>query len=134
MCITYSFKHTVFALVVRHSDLVRNDFLVEDDNRVIKTSPCESHTGHHAPRSTHLLNRILVGRRDDDDKQPRVQQALFLGFDWIAQWAIGATRCDDECANTVLLETQRPHGVVRRCSGEAVTRDTRGVQVMMSHP
>ena len=22
-----------------------------------------------------------------------------------AQWAIGATRCDDKCANTVLLET-----------------------------
>ena len=25
-----------------------------------------------------------------------------------AQWAIGATRCDDKCANTVLLETQGP--------------------------
>ena len=50
MCITFSIKHTVFALVVRHSDLVRNDFLVEEDNRVII------------------------------DKQPRVQQAWFLGL------------------------------------------------------
>ena len=79
-CITFPIKHTVFALVVRHSDLVRNDFLVEDDNRVINTSPCESHTGHNAPKSTHLLNRILVGRRDDDDKQPRVQQAWLMGL------------------------------------------------------
>ena len=79
-CASRSLSNTVFALVVRHSDLVRNDFLVEDDNLVIKTSPCESHTRHHAPRSTHLLNRILVGRRDDDDKQPRVQQAWFLGL------------------------------------------------------
>ena len=56
------------------------DFLVELDNRVIKTSPYESHTGNPAPRSTSLLNRILVGRRDDDDKQPRFQQAWFLGL------------------------------------------------------
>ena len=27
-----------------------------------------------------LLNRILVGRRDDDDKQPRFQTAWFLGL------------------------------------------------------
>ena len=60
--------------------LVRNDFLVELDNRVIKTSPYESHTGNPAPRSTSLLNRILGGRRDDDDKQPRFQQAGFLGL------------------------------------------------------
>ena len=40
-----------------------------------------SHTGNPAPRSTSLLNRILVGRRDDDDKQPRFQQAWFLGLD-----------------------------------------------------
>ena len=40
----------------------------------------ESHTGNLAPRSTSLLNRILVGRRDDDDKQPRIQQAWFLGL------------------------------------------------------
>ena len=52
--------------------------MVELDNRVIKTSPYESHTGNPAPRS--LLNRILVGRRDDDDKQPRFQQAWFLGL------------------------------------------------------
>ena len=30
--------------------------------------------------STSLLNRILVSRRDDDDKQPRFQQAWFLGL------------------------------------------------------
>ena len=41
-----------------------------------------------------------------------------------AQWAIGATRCDDKCANTVLLETQRPCGSVRKCSGDTVTHDT----------
>ena len=60
--------------------LVRNDFVVELDNRVIKTSPFESHTGNPAPKSTSLLNRILVGRRDDDDKQPRFQKAWFLGL------------------------------------------------------
>ena len=65
-------------MILNH--LVRNDFLVELDNRAIKTSPHESHTGNPAPRSTSLLNRILVGRRDDDDKQPRFQQAWFLGF------------------------------------------------------
>ena len=41
---------------------------------------CESHNGNPAPRSTSLLNRILAGRRDDDDKQPRVQQAWFQGL------------------------------------------------------
>ena len=81
----FSIKHPLFALLVRHSEwvlyhLVRNDFLVELDNRVIKTAPDESHTGNPAPRSTSLLNRILVGRRDDDDKQPRFQQAWFLGL------------------------------------------------------
>ena len=85
LCIEFSIKHPLFALLVRHSEwisnsLVRNDFLVELDNRVIKTSPCESHTGNPAPRSTSLLNRILVGRRGDDDKQPRFQQAWFLGL------------------------------------------------------
>ena len=45
-------------------------------NRVLKTSPTESHTGDPAPRVTSLLNHILVGRRDDDDKQQRFQQAL----------------------------------------------------------
>ena len=74
-----------FALWVRHSEwilnqLVRNDLLVELENRVIKTSLYESHTGNPAPRSTSLLNRILVGRRDDDDKQPRFQQTWFLGL------------------------------------------------------
>ena len=49
-----------------------------------------------------------------------------------AQWAIGATRCDDKCKNAVLLETQGPCGSVRRCSGDTVTRDT-SVQVKMSH-
>ena len=50
-----------------------------------------------------------------------------------AQWAIGATRCDDKSANTVLLETQGPCGSVRKCSGDTVTHDT-SVQVKMSHP
>ena len=71
---------TVFS--VKHewilNHLLRNDFLVELDNRMIKTSPYESHTGYPAPRSTSLLNRILFGRRDDDDKQPR----LVPWFDW----------------------------------------------------
>ena len=70
--IEFSIKHPLFALLVRHNEwilnhLVRHDFPVEVDNRVIKTSPYESHTGNPAPRSTSLLNRILVGRRDDDD-------------------------------------------------------------------
>ena len=58
--------------------VVRKDFLVELDNRVMKTCPCESHTGNPAPRPTSFRNRILVGRRDDDDKQPRSRQAWFL--------------------------------------------------------
>ena len=37
MGITFSIKHLVSALIVRNS---------EDDNRVIKTSPNESHTGN----------------------------------------------------------------------------------------
>ena len=84
--IVFSIKHLLFALLVRHSEWIlnhfmHNDFLVELDNRVIKTSPYyESHTGNLAPRSTSLLNRILVGRRDADDKQPRFQQARFLGL------------------------------------------------------
>ena len=60
MGIELPIKHPLFVLLVRHSEwilnhLVRNDFLVELDNRVIKTSPCESHTGNPAPRSTSLL-------------------------------------------------------------------------------
>ena len=78
--IEFSIKHPLFALLVRHSEWVPNDFVVELDNRVIKTSQNESRTGNLAPRSTSLLNRILVGRRDDDDKQPRFQTAWFLGL------------------------------------------------------
>ena len=83
--IEFSLKHPRFALLVRHSEwilnhVVRNDFPVELDNRVIKTSPYESHTGNLAPRSTLFLDRILVVRRDDEDKQPRCQQAWFLGL------------------------------------------------------
>ena len=42
--IEFSVKHSLFALLVRSSEwvlnhLVRNDFLVEEDNRVIKISP-----------------------------------------------------------------------------------------------
>ena len=82
--IVFSIKHPSFALV-RHSEwilnhLVRNDLLVELDNRVIKSSPCESHNGNLAPRSTPLHNRILVGRCDDEDKQPRFQQSWFPGL------------------------------------------------------
>ena len=70
--VEFSVKHPLFALLVRHSEwilnhLVRNNFLVELDNRVIKTSPYESHTGNLAPRY-------------DDDKQPRFEQAWFLGL------------------------------------------------------
>ena len=81
--IEFSIKHPLFALLVRPSEwilnhLVRNGFVVEPDNRVIKTSPYEGHTGNPAPRTTSLLNRILNGRRNDDDKQPRLQTARFL--------------------------------------------------------
>ena len=64
--IEFSIKH--FFAFLNH--LVRNDFVVELDNGLTQTSRYESHTGNPAPRSTSLLNRILVGRRDDDDKQP----------------------------------------------------------------
>ena len=45
-----SIKHPLFALLVSHSEwilnhLLRNDFVVELDNRVIRTSPYETHTG-----------------------------------------------------------------------------------------
>ena len=65
--IVFSVKHLLFALLVRQSEwilnhLVRNDFLVEVDNRAIKISPYESYTGNPAPSSTSLTNRILVGR------------------------------------------------------------------------
>ena len=62
------------------TNLVRNDFVVELDNRVIRTSPYETHTGNPAPRATSLLNHILVVRRDDDDKQPRFLLSWFLGL------------------------------------------------------
>ena len=83
LAIMFSIKHPLFTLLVRHSEwilnhLVRNDFVVGLDNRVIKTSPFESHTGNPAPRSTSLLNCILVGRRDDDDKQPQFQTSFFF--------------------------------------------------------
>ena len=73
-----------FSLLVRHSEWllihrVRSDFQVEAGARVVKTSPYEGHTGNPAPRDTDLLKRILVRRREDDDKQPRSQQAWFLG-------------------------------------------------------
>ena len=80
--IEFSIKHPLFALLVRHGEwilnhLVLNDSVVELDNRCDQNS---SHTGNPSPRSTSLLNRILVGRRDDDDKQPRFQTAWFLGL------------------------------------------------------
>ena len=73
----FSTMHPFFALLVRHSEwltnhLVRSDFQVEADERVVKTSPCEYHTGNPAPRATRLLNRIWVGR-------PRFQRAWILG-------------------------------------------------------
>ena len=46
---------------------------------------------------------------------------------------IGANRYDDKCENTVLLETQRPCGSVRKCSGDTITYDA-NAQVKMSHP
>ena len=42
--VVFSTEHHLFAM------LVRNDFLVEVDNPVVKTSPYESHTGKPAPR------------------------------------------------------------------------------------
>ena len=82
--VTFSVLHPSFALLACHNEwlmnhLVRSDFLVEADERLVKTSPYESHTGNPASRPTDLLNRILVRRREDDDKQSRFQQAWFLG-------------------------------------------------------
>ena len=106
--IEFSIRHPLYALLVRHSEwilnhFVRNDFLVELDNRVIKTSPYESHTGNPAPRSTSLFKRILVGRRDEDDKQPRFQQA----------WLLGLTAGSDEVIALHPDGVQRHHGVWR---------------------
>ena len=48
--IHFSIKHPLLALLEWIlNQLASNDFLVELDNRVIKTSPCESHTGNPAP-------------------------------------------------------------------------------------
>ena len=104
--IVFSIKHPLFAALVRHSEWilnhsVRNDFLVEVDNCVVKTSPYESHTGNPTRRSTSLLNRLLIGRRDDDDKQPRFQTAWFLGLiagsdEVIAMHPDGVQRHHDE--------------------------------------
>ena len=82
--VTFSVLHPSFALLACHNEwlmnhLVRSDFLVEADERVVKTSPYESHTGNPASRPSDLLNRILERRREDDDKQSRFQQAWFLG-------------------------------------------------------
>ena len=60
----------------------------------------ESHTGNLAPRSRSLLNCILVGRRDDDDKQPRFQQA----------WFLGSTAGSDEVIALHSYGVQRHHG------------------------
>ena len=83
LVIKFSIIHPFFALLVRHSELLlnhllRSDFQVEAGARVVKTVPYESHTGHPAPRATDCLKRVLVQRREDDDMQPRFQQAWFL--------------------------------------------------------
>ena len=83
--IVFPIKQPLFALLVRHSEWilnhpVRNDFLVEVD--VVKTSPHESHTGSPAPRSTPLLNRILLGRRDDGRQTTTCSASMVSGSDW----------------------------------------------------
>ena len=70
LSIEFSIKHTLFALLVRHSEwilnhLVRNYFLVELDNRVIKTSPYESHTGNPAPRSVYWSVDAMMTNNHD---------------------------------------------------------------------
>ena len=85
MGITFSIKHPEFAWVVRHSEwilnhLVRNDFLVEDDNRVMKTSPHESHTGCPAPRSTSLLIVFWLVDVMMTTNSKRFQPAWFWGL------------------------------------------------------
>ena len=52
-----------------------------------------------------------------------IRQRLGLVGD-VRSVQIGATRCDDRCENTVLLETQGPCGSVRRCRDDTVTHDT----------
>ena len=87
MGIPFSVKDPLFDLLVRHSEwtlnyLVRSDSPIETDNRVIETSPYESHTGNPVPRSTNLLYRILVGRRESDDKTAAVSANLVSGSYW----------------------------------------------------
>ena len=91
--------------------LVRSDFLVEADERVVKTSPDESHAGNPASRPTDLLNRILVRRREDDDKQSRFQQAWLL--------CVIAGGC--EVITLHPDETQRHHGEGRERERERGT-------------
>ena len=45
-------------------------------------------------------------------------------FDNCGRCAQCADRCNDKCENTVLLETQGPCGIVRRCRDDTVTHDT----------
>ena len=58
--------------------LVRSDFQVEADERGQDSVVRQSHL-KSSPKATNLSNRIMGGRREDDDKQPRCQQALFHG-------------------------------------------------------
>ena len=37
---------------------------------------------------------------------------------------VSATRCDDKCVNTIVLETQGPCGSVRKCGADTVTDET----------
>ena len=125
--IKFSMVHPLFALLVRRSDwlvnhLVSSDFHVEAEERVIKTSPSESHTGNPAPVPTKLLNRILVGRRYGDDKQPRVQQA----------WVLGVTGGSGEVITPHPYGTQLHHGEWRESHLDDPEANTRELQCALA--
>ena len=79
-----SIMHPFFALLARHSEwllnhLPRSDFPGGSWSSRGQDITIRNPTGNPAPRSTELLERILVQRREDDDKQPRFQLTLLLG-------------------------------------------------------
>ena len=77
-CVLYqtSIKHPLFALLVRHSEWILNH-LVRMIFCLLTIVWSRLLRMRVTLRSTSVLNRILVGRRDDDDKQPHFSKHGF---------------------------------------------------------
>ena len=65
-CVLCSLSNILFAMLVRHSEwilnhLVRNGFLVELENRVIKTSPYESESHWKSCSKVNIIAQSYLG-------------------------------------------------------------------------